>query len=106
MVDTTRSFSARGRKRGSERVALFYVHKAQKNVQMLEHDVKEHSRTDELAQVMDEIISEFPLKERVSFANMSEEDVEVLYGAFDLYVRRKIGSKVDDDEHSDIMNEL
>ena len=102
MVDTTRSFSARGRRRRSERVALFYVHKAQKNVQMLEHDVKEHSRTDKLAQ----IISELPLKEKTAISNMNEQDVEVLQRVFDLYVRRKMDSDSGDKEYARIMNEI
>ena len=68
--------------------------------------MKEPSQIDVINQFVDEIISELPLKERTGIANMNEEDVEVLQRVFDLYVRRKIGSETEDDEYSDIMNEL
>ena len=51
-------------------------------------EMKEYIRTDELTQ----IIAELPLKERTDIANMNEEDVKVLQGVFDLYVRRKMDS--------------
>ena len=68
--------------------------------------MKEQSRIDVISQIVDEIISELPLKERTDIANMNKEDAEILQRTFDLYVRRKIGSKTEDDEYSDIMNEL
>jgi len=64
--------------------------------------MKEYTQTDELAQ----IISELPLKEKVSLANMDEEDVKVLQRVFDLYVRRKMDSEIGDDEYARIMNEI
>jgi hypothetical protein len=54
--------------------------------------------------IVDEIISELPLKEKMSFANMKKEDVEVLQSIFDLYIREKIG--LEDVEYEDLMNEL
>ena len=68
--------------------------------------MKEHSQIDVISQIVDEIISELPLKERTDIANMNEEEAEILQSTFDLYVRRKVGSKTEDDEYSDIMNEL
>ncbi len=54
--------------------------------------------------IVDEILSEIPLEERVSLANMKKKDVETLQGVFDLYIRNKIESE--DMEHEDIMHEL
>ena len=64
------------------------------------------SQTDIAGQIIDEIISELPLNERTAFANMNEDDAEILQRVFDLYVRRKTGSSAKDDECSDIMNAL
>lgn len=55
-------------------------------------------------QIVDEIISQLPLKERVSLANMKKKDVEVLQSVFDLYIRSKIDAE--DMEYENIMNEL
>jgi hypothetical protein len=62
--------------------------------------MKKYTQTDELAQ----IISELPLKERVSLANMDKEDVDTLQYVFDLYIRNKIGPE--DDDYENIMREL
>ena len=48
---------------------------------------------DNVSQIVDEIISEMPLEERVSLANMKKKEVEVLQGVFDLYIRDKIESE-------------
>jgi len=66
--------------------------------------MKRQSLIDTLYQIVDEIISEMPLKERVSLANMKREDVEVLQYVFDLYVRDKIESE--DMENENIMNKI
>ena len=66
--------------------------------------MKRPSLIDTLYQFVDEIISEMPLKERVSLANMKREDVEVLQSVFDLYVRDKIESE--DMEYENIMNKI
>ena len=66
--------------------------------------VKRQSLIDTLYQIIDEIISEMPLKERVSLANMKREDVEDLQSVFDLYVRNKIESE--DMENENIMNKI
>jgi len=55
-------------------------------------------------QMVDEIISQLPLEERVSFANMKKKDVEVLQGVFDLYIRNKIDPE--DEDYENIMHEL
>ena len=55
-------------------------------------------------QIVDKIISQLPLKERVSLANMKKKDVEVLQSVFDLYIRSKIDAE--DMEYENIMNEL
>jgi hypothetical protein len=59
---------------------------------------------DTVFQVVDEILSEMPLEERVSLANMEQKDVEVLQGVFDLYIRSKVDPEDEDYEH--IMHEL
>ena len=45
-----------------------------------------------------------PLEGRVSLANMEEEDIEVLQGVFDLYIRSKVDPE--DEEYEHIMHEL
>jgi hypothetical protein len=54
--------------------------------------------------IVDEILSEMPLEEKVSLANMKEKDIDVLQGVFDLYIQNKIDP--DDEEYENIMNEL
>ena len=65
--------------------------------------MKRQSLIDTLYQIVDEIISEMPLKERVSLANMKREDIEVLQSVFELYVRDKIESE---DMEYNIMNKI
>jgi hypothetical protein len=57
-----------------------------------------------LYQIVDEIISEMPLREKISLGNMKREDVEDLQSVFDLYVRDKIESE--DMEYENIMNKI
>ena len=59
---------------------------------------------DTVYQIVDEIISQMPLEERVSLANMKKKDVEVLQGVFDLFIRSKVDPEDEDYEH--IMHEL
>jgi len=59
-----------------------------------------------LSQIVDEIISELPLGDRVSTAYMNKEDVGALQSVFELYIRRKVGAEFDDQEFNNIMNEL
>jgi hypothetical protein len=59
---------------------------------------------DTVFQIVDEIISELPFRERTSLANMEKKEVKVLQGVFDLYIRDKIESE--DIEYKDIMHEL
>ena len=62
-----------------------------------------HSQ-DTIFQIVDEILSEMPLEERVSLANMKKKDVEVLQGVFDLYIRSKVDPE--DEEYEHIIHEL
>ena len=78
--------------------------KASRDPYLESREVKRPSLIDTLYQIVDEIISEMPLKERVSLANMKREDVEVLQSVFDLYVRDKIESE--DIENENIMNKI
>ncbi len=57
-------------------------------------------------EIIEEIISELPLKERVELANMNRETVEILKNIFDKYVRGKTDTEVDDNEYTDMMNNL
>ena len=66
--------------------------------------MKRQSLIETLYQFVDEIISEMPLKERVSLAHMKREDVETLQSVFNLYVRDRIESE--DMEYEDIMNKI
>ena len=66
--------------------------------------MKRPSLIDTLYQFVDEIISEMPLEEKVSLANMKQKDIEALQGVFDLYIRDKVESE--DMEYEDIMHEL
>ena len=59
---------------------------------------------DTIAQIVDEILSEMPLEEKVSLANMNKEDVDALQGVFDLYIRSKVDPE--DEEYENIMHEL
>ncbi len=59
-----------------------------------------------LSQIVDEIISELSLQDRVSTSYMNKEDVAVLQSVFELYIRSKLGSEFDDEEFNNIMNEL
>jgi len=59
---------------------------------------------DTIFQIVDEIISELPLRERTSLANMKGEDIQVLQSVFDLYIRSKIDPE--GEEYTNIMQEL
>ena len=78
--------------------------KASRDPYLESREVKRQSLIDTLYQIIDEIISEMPLKERVSLANMKREDIEVLQSVFELYVRDKIESE--DMENENIMNKI
>ena len=59
---------------------------------------------DTISQIVDEILSEMPLEEKVSLANMKKKEVKVLQGVFDLYIRNRFDPE--DEDYEDIMNEL
>jgi len=65
--------------------------------------MKKHIQ-DTVFQIVDEIISELPLREKTSLANMGKKDVEVLQGVFDLYIRSKVDPE--DEECENIMLEV
>lgn len=68
----------------------------------------EISKVKELAlkQIVDDIISELPLNDRISFTYMNKEDVAALQSVFELYIRSKLGTEFDDQEFKNIMDEL
>jgi hypothetical protein len=55
-------------------------------------------------QIIDDIISELPLKEKLSLASLKGKGVEILQYVFNLYVRSKADSQ--DEEYENIMKEL
>jgi hypothetical protein len=57
-------------------------------------------------EIIEEIICELPLRERVAIANMNKEDIEILKNVFDKYVRGKTDIEVDDSEYTDMINNL
>ena len=59
---------------------------------------------DTVYKIIDEILAEMSLEDRVYLANMEKKDVDVLQGIFDLYIRRKIDPE--DEEYENIMHEL
>jgi len=59
---------------------------------------------DAISQIVEEILSEMPLEERVSLANMEMKEVKILQGIFDLYVRNRLDT--DDEDYENIMLEL
>ena len=80
------------------------MEEAKRNPCVASCEVKRQSLIDILYQFVDEIISEMPLKERVSLANMKRRDVETLQSVFDLYIRDRIESE--DMECENIMNKI
>jgi len=54
--------------------------------------------------IVDEILSQMPLQEKVSLANMESEDVDLLQGIFDYYIRNR--ADPDDEDYEDIIHEL
>ena len=67
--------------------------------------MKEHHKTDDIDQIIKDIISELHFKEKVSMANMDKEAVEVVQSVFDLYIKNKIGSE-SEEEYTVIMKAL
>lgn len=59
---------------------------------------------DSILKTVEEILSQMPLEERVSLANMNKEDVDVLQAVFDLYNRNKVDPE--DEDYENIMHEL
>ena len=54
--------------------------------------------------IVDEILSQMPLQEKVALANMESEDVDLLQGIFDYYIRNR--TDPDDEDYEDIIHEL
>ena len=59
---------------------------------------------DTVYKIVDEILAEMSMEDRVYLANIEKKDVDVLQGIFDLYIRRKIDPE--DEEYENIMHEL
>jgi len=59
-----------------------------------------------LSQIVDDVISELPLHDRVSTSHMSKQDAEILQSVFERYIRSKLGSEFEDEEFNNIMNQL
>ncbi|MCK4618789.1 MAG: hypothetical protein KAT52_02470 [Desulfobacterales bacterium] len=57
-------------------------------------------------EIIEEIISELPLKERVAIANMNKEDIEILKNIFNKHVRGKTDTEANDSEYTNMMNNL
>jgi len=55
---------------------------------------------------IDEIISELPLKERVSIANMEKTDIKEVQRVFDRYVRKHPDADDKDDDNDDLVEKL
>jgi hypothetical protein len=66
----------------------------------------QRSQTQVIKHVIEEIIAELPLKEKVAIANLDEKDIELLQHVFNIYVRGKVADDFDDEDADDIMNEL
>jgi len=60
----------------------------------------------DLNKIVDEIISELSLQDRVSMTDMNKEDVAILQSVFERYIRSKLGSEFEDEEFNNIMHEL
>ena len=67
--------------------------------------LKKSYQADDIDKIVEEILSELPLKEKASMANMDKEAVEVLQSVFDLYIKSKIGSE-SEEEYTVIMKTL
>ena len=62
-------------------------------------------QVDDIGQIIEDIISELPLGEKVSMAHMDKEAVEVLQSVFERYIKSKIGSE-HEEEYTVIMKAL
>ena len=67
--------------------------------------MKENYQPNDIDQIVEDIISQLPLKEKTSMANMEKDSVEVLQSVFDLYIKNKIGSEYEE-EYTVIMKTL
>ena len=61
---------------------------------------------DKLEKLLDEIISELPFKERVSFANLNEKDFEILQNVFLLCSRSRMDAEYEDEDYNSILRQL
>lgn len=67
--------------------------------------MKKQPPKDIMDKIVDEILSEMPLREQLSIANMSERTAEILQQDFALYIRTNIDES-GNVEFSSIMKEL
>ena len=80
------------------------MEEAKENPCVASCEVKKQSLIDSMYKIVDEIISEMPLKERASLSKMKKEDVEALQQIFNLYIKDKIDPE--DEDYTHIMNEI
>ena len=80
----------------SDHVEIFCVPKIYLKKERIEGCEMKKRLPDNVTQIVDEIISQMPLEEKVSLANMENREVEVLQGVFDLYIRDKIDPEDED----------
>ena len=56
--------------------------------------------------IIDEIISELRLHENVAIANMDENEVRILQGVLNRYIREKIGTETADKDYTKLLEGL
>ena len=62
------------------------------------------TRANDIDQIVQDILADMSLKEKVAIANLDEEDVKYLQYAFDVCVIGKLGD--DPDEAKDVMHRI
>lgn len=55
-------------------------------------------------QIVQEILSDMPLKDKAAIANLDEDKVPLLQYAFDIWVRNQVGE--DDETSKDVMHRI
>ena len=64
----------------------------------------DQSSKDIIDQIVDEILSELPLKDKASLSNKDKEYIEVLQFVFNLYIQNK--KDPDDEDYKNIITEI
>jgi hypothetical protein len=66
--------------------------------------VKDQFSKEILDQIIDEILSEMPLKEKASLANKNKDYIDVLQYVFNLYIQAK--KDPDDEDYKKVITEI